>query len=149
MRFALLFLFLLPALAIAEPKARCQTGEVRALIDAEIQKGVRATIAKDIDAYMDGVPDDYRIVEPDGTAVDKAVLHDYALKSWAIIDKTNALSITIDSLEVEPNCKEARAKTSQRWERVMRRRDNSGTDNVLTTQTHEERWRSSNGRWFN
>jgi hypothetical protein len=32
---------------------------------------------------------------------------------------------------------------------MMRRRDDSGSDNVVTTQKHEERWRLKNGRWYN
>jgi hypothetical protein len=127
----------------------CNEDDIRAAIEKEIQKGVKATIAEDIDAFMDGVPDDYRIVEDDGSITDKAALRDHALRGWAIIDKTTELKITINSVDVGSGCDEALVRTSQRWERLMRRRDDSGADTVLTTQEHEERWRLRNGRWYN
>ncbi len=134
--------------ATGEPQS-CNAEKIRAAIDAEIQKGVKSTIEEDIGAYMDGIPDDYRVVEDDGSITDKAALREHALRSWAIIDKTIDLTITIGSLEPGPNCDEALVQTSQRWERIMRRRDDSGADTVLTTQEHEERWRLKDGRWHN
>jgi hypothetical protein len=127
----------------------CNSNDMRAAIDQEIRKGVKATIAEDIDAFMDGVPDDYRIVEDDGSITDKAALREHALRSWAIIERTIALTITIDRIDVDPSCDGALVRTSQRWERLMRRRDDSGADTVLTTQKHEERWRLKAGRWYN
>lgn len=129
--------------------AHCRVADIKAAIDAEIQQGVRATIDEDIDAYMDGVPDDYRIVEDDGSITDKETLRANALRSWAIIDETRDLVIVIDSIDVAPSCDEAAVKTSQRWERLMRRPDGSGADVVLTTQKHDEKWRLKAGRWYN
>lgn len=131
------------------PLASCPVEDVRAAIDAEIQRGIKATIEEDIDAYMDGVPDDYRIVEDDGSITDKAALREHALRSWAIIDRTIDLQITVDSITVEPPCTEAAVETSQRWERLMQRRDASGSDNVVTTQKHIEKWRLRGSRWYN
>ncbi len=145
--FPLMF-FALSACASQQPAA-CPIDAIRTEIDAEIQKGVKATIDEDIDAYMDGVPDDYRIVEEDGSITDKETLRANALRNWAVIDETRELVITIDAMEVAPPCTEAKVMTSQRWERLMRRRDDSGSDVVLTTQKHEERWRLQAGRWFN
>jgi hypothetical protein len=134
--------------AIADPAA-CEVGDVRAAIDAELQKGAQATIDEDIEAYMDGVPADYRIAETDGSVTDRATLRANALRSWAVIDRTIGLGVRIDQIDLEAGCQAARVMTSQRWERVMRRPDDSGSDTVLTTQTHEERWRLTDGRWYN
>lgn len=149
MRFLLVLIALAPGCATDRILADCDAGAVRAAIDGEIQQGVKATIEEDIDAYMDGVPEDYRIVEDDGSITDKAALREHALRSWAIIDETLDLTITIDSIEVATACDEATVMTSQRWERMMRRRDDSGSDNIVTTQKHEERWRLKDGRWYN
>lgn len=148
MRFLIGLLFVSGCAATGEP-ASCNVNDIRAAIAAEIEKGVEATIAQDIDAFMDGVPDDYRIVEDDGSITDKEALREHALRSWAIIDKTIDLEITIGGVEPGPDCDEALVRTSQRWERLMRRRDDSGADTVLTTQEHDERWRLKDGRWYN
>lgn len=149
MRIVLALIALAAGCAANGAIAECDASGIRAAIDAEIQKGVQATIDEDIDAYMDGVPDDYRIVEDDGSITDKAALREHALRSWAIIDRTIDLSITLDSIDVAASCTDATVMTSQRWERMMRRRDDSGSDTVLTTQKHEERWRLKDGRWYN
>lgn len=149
MRFVLALIVLSAGCAANGDIAECDIGDIRAAINAEIQQGARATIEEDIDAYMDGVPDDYRVIEDDGSVTDKAALREHALRSWAIIDGTIDLSITLDSIDVAPDCNEATVMTSQSWERVMRRRDDSGSDTVLTTQKHQERWRLKDGRWYN
>lgn len=149
MRFLIPVAFFVSACAATGEMKSCDKDDIRAAIDEEIQKGVRATIAEDIEAFMDGVPDDYRIVEDDGSITDKAALREHALRSWAIIDKTIDLKITINSVDLGPGCDDVLVRTSQRWERLMRRRDDSGADTVLTTQEHEERWRLRNGRWYN
>lgn len=143
------FLLLLAAGCATENADICVADDIRAAIDSEIQKGVRASIEEDIDAYMDGVPDDYRIVEDDGSVTDRETLRANALRNWAVIDETRELKIVIDSIAVAPSCEEASVKTSQRWERVMRRPDNSGVDVVLTTQKNDETWRLKAGRWYN
>ncbi len=148
------FSFLPPVLLLvsgcaAAPGQSCPVDDIRAAVDAELQRGVRATIEEDIDAYMDGVPDDYLILEDDGSVTDKAALREYALKSWAVIDRTISLEITLDDLAVAADCQSAEVATSQRWERLMRRPDGGGPDNVVTTQKHRERWRLTGGRWLN
>lgn len=130
-------------------KAGCDAVAARSAIEAEIQKGINATKDEDIDAFMDGVPDDFKIVEDDGSITDKAKLRALTLQKWAIIDKTLSLEIKIDSFEFGSTCDEAIVRTSQRWERVMRRRDGVGTDVVLTTQKHIESWRAVSGCWYN
>lgn len=133
----------------AATKPICDVAAARMAIDTEIQNGVKATIDEEIDAFMDGVPEDFKIVEDDGSITDKAKLRELTLQKWAIIDKTLALEIKIDSIELGPACDEARLRTSQRWERIMRRRDGVGTDVILTTQKHIESWRLVAGRWYN
>lgn len=131
------------------PGSECPVDDIRAAIDAELQRGARATAEEDIVAYMDGVPDDYRIVEDDGSVTDKAALQDYALESWSVIDRTISIEVRLEALDVGPDCRTAEATTTQRWERLMRRPDGSGPDNVVTTQTHRETWRLTDGRWLN
>lgn len=149
MRSLLAAAIMLSACAAVPAPSSCPVEDIRAAIDAEIQKGAEATRNEDIDAYMDGIPDDYRIVEDDGSITDKAKLREFALRSWAIIDETIDLKISIDEIDVHAPCNEAVVRTSQRWERMMRRRDDSGSDNVVTTQKHIEKWRLRDSRWYN
>ena len=127
----------------------CDVPAIREKINDARQRGVEATRNEDIDLYMDGIPDDFRVEEDDGTVNTKEQLRQYALRNWAVIDRTLELSVTITSLNINSNCNEAQVFTDQRWERIMQRPDNSGTDVILTTQKHEEEWRLVENNWFN
>lgn len=133
-------------LAAASPDPRLHRAVTQA-IENEIEYGIDATIAKDIDRYMETVPADYRIVEDDGSITDRDTLRANQLRAWAIIPRTNALTIAITRLEVGCDGECARVWTDQRWDRQMLGRDGRSEHNVVTTQRHEERWEVRESRW--
>lgn len=128
--------------------SRTSPESVRALIEAEIALGVRATWEQDIEAFMDGVPPDYRIQDESGEVITREQLRANTLRNWAVIPRTLDLTIVVDSLELTSDSV-AIVWNSQRWERLMGRPDRLGEDTVLTTQKHRETWRLTNGRWLN
>lgn len=122
---------------------------IKEAIEDEIQIGLEATSTKNIDLYMDGVPDDVRIVEEDGTITDKARLREMQLQAWSIIPKTNSNSMTVTDLEVGCDGECATVWTDQRWDRQMLSRDGETEHNVVTTQAHREHWELRDSRWRN
>ncbi|HST36044.1 MAG TPA: hypothetical protein VLK25_05390 [Allosphingosinicella sp.] len=143
---------MLLALAIAAatpvPDARLQHAVTQAIRD-EIEYGIDATIDQDIERYMETVPEDYRIVEDDGSITDREALRRNQLQAWAIIPRTNALAIDVTRVEVGCDGECATVWTDQRWDRQMLGRDGASQHNVVTTQRHRERWEVRNSRWIN
>ena len=122
---------------------------IREAIEDEIEYGIEATIDQDIERYMEGVPADYRIVEDDGSITDRETLRAKQLQAWSIITRTNELEIDITGIEVGCDGHCATVWTDQRWDRQMRGRDGTSEHNVVTTQSHRERWEERDSRWVN
>ncbi len=135
--------------ASAQKQQQCDAAQIQEEIEAVIQQGVEATRNEDIDLYMKGIPDDFHVEEDDGSITTKEQMRKNALRDWAVIDETLNLTITITKLEINAACDQAIVFTDQRWERVMRRPDDSGTDVILTTQKHRELWRKTTEGWLN
>lgn len=133
-------------LAAAAPDPLLHQAVTQAIGD-EIEFGIDATIDKDIDRYMETVPADYRIVEDDGSITDRDTLRASQLRAWAIIPRTNALTIHITRLETGCDGQCARVWTDQSWDRQMLGRHGRSEHNVVTTQRHEERWEVRESRW--
>ena len=140
----MLMLAVLLAAATPDPLLHRAVAEA---IEDEIEFGIDATIDKNIDRYMETVPADYRIVEDDGSITDRDALRANQLRAWAIIPRTNALTIDITRLEVGCEGQCARVWTDQRWDRQMLGRDGQSEHHVVTTQRHEERWEVRESRW--
>lgn len=124
----------------------------RAIHDAirdEIEFGIDATRDRDIERYMETVPDDYRIVEDDGSVTTKKALRTNQLRAWSIISRTNALTQDITGFQLGCAGQCATVWTAQRWDRQMLGRDGKSEHNVVTTQDHEERWELRGSRWIN
>jgi hypothetical protein len=124
------------------------TRAVTQAIGDEIQHGILATKTKDMDLYMETVPDDYRIVEDDGSITDKAALREKQMQAWALITRTNALEIEITGFTLGCGGECALVKTDQRWDRQMLGKDGVSEFNVVTTQAHDERWELRGSRWI-
>lgn len=142
--------FLLAALLSSMPiadEARLAHA-VRQAIGDEIQHGILATTRKDMGLYMETVPDDYRIVEDDGSITDKAALRETQARAWALITRTNALKINITGFELGCGGECALVQTDQHWDRQMLGRDGVSEFNVVTTQKHDERWELRGSRWI-
>ncbi len=125
---------------------------IRAHIEAAITRGVEATRRQDINAYMAEMPDDLQIKNDSGRMLTREELRADALRSWAIIPKTLAIAVDIDSLRLLVPVTggvgdSVYVWTAQRWERLMLRRDQVTVDTVLTTQSHRETWRRTRVGW--
>ena len=122
---------------------------IREAILDEIQHGISATKARNIDQYMEQVPDNYRQVSPDGSVVDKAGLRAMQLQAWAIIPRTNRLEMTITGFQLGCGGTCATVMTDQVWDRQMLDRDGKAEHRVVTTQRHRELWELAGSRWVN
>ena len=140
-------LVLMTGIVACNRSVETQNAEVvQRLIQAQIDQGVEATRAKDIDRYMSVIPEDWVLHDEGGHDVTRDDLRRGALEQWAIIDKTISISEHVDRLELHKN--QATVRTSQRWERLMHERTGPALDDVVTTQRHEEHWRLVNGKWW-
>jgi hypothetical protein len=108
----------LPACA-SQPSA--EVDRVKALIQASLDRGARATIVEDIDAYMAELPPDLSIADESGEIITRDEQRAYVLRDWSVIERTVSLTQRVDTLEV--NGATADVITSQRWERLMQRPD--------------------------
>ena len=141
-------LILAATLALLNPGPDPVTLAVRQAIEDEIEYGIDATVDQDMDRYMEGVPDDYRIVEDDGSVTDKAALRIKQQQAWSIIRRTNDLTISVRSIDVGCDGHCATVVTDQRWDRQMLGRDGATEFNVVTTQRHNETWEERGSRWI-
>jgi hypothetical protein len=121
--------------------------EVEAAITREIARGVEATRTKDIDGYMAQIPEQTVIYDEAGGLVTRNQQRANVLRDWSIIDRTLAIDVKIDSLVARDDS--ARVFTSQRWARMMYRRDGVTLDTVVTTQKHREVWSRTPQGWRN
>ena len=96
---------------------------MRDAIRDEIQYGIEATFAEDIDRYTEGVPRDLPTLEGDGSLTDWEALKARQLQAWDIITRTNLLEIDVTRFEVGCGGTCAAARTHQRWDRQMPGKD--------------------------
>lgn len=136
-------------LATAIPDHALLSQSVYEAVSDEIDFTLAATRAKNIDLYMETVPEDYRIVEEDGSVTDKDGLREKQLRAWSIIVRTNRISQRITGFQLGCEGRCATVWTSQTWDRQMLGRDGRSEHNVVTTQDHEERWELRGSRWTN
>lgn len=135
------------ALLLMDMEGREQRAAVLEAVRDEIQYGIEATTAEDIDRYMEGVPRDLRILEDDGSVTDWGALKAKQLQAWDILTRTNLLEINVTGLEVGCDGTCATATTDQRWDRQMLGKDGVTEFNIVTTQKHIEAWEMRNSRW--
>jgi hypothetical protein len=148
MLMLLLFAALAAPLAHAPiPDEARLTRAVRQAVEGEINFVNSAVRAKDMDLYMQAVPDDYRIDEDDGTVTDKARLLEKQTEAWALILRTNRIDMKVTDFKLGCGGTCAFVKTDQKWDRQMIGRDGVTEFNVVTTQKHNEKWELRGSRW--
>lgn len=137
-------------LAAARPDSPSATAtaetDVRRAVEAVIARSLAATRAKDIDAYMACIPDDWSCVDEAGHRVTRRELRENTLRDWKIIVATIAIEERVESLKLNSPTV-ATVQTAQRWERTMLERDGRTKDHVITTQRHREEWRLTAQGW--
>lgn len=125
----------------------CSAVVVRRDAEAVLAATMRATVAKDIEAYMALAPDSLVIYDTSGEIVDRDTLRANVLRDWAVIPETLALEQGVESVTMNA-CESAELLVNQRWERTMLRPNGvAGTDRILTTQRHRETWRHTPEGW--
>jgi hypothetical protein len=140
-------LALLALMSAGIPDEPRLTRAVLQAVENEISFTNHAVANKDMDLYMQAVPDDYRIVEDDGSITDKARLREKQTQAWALIRRTNEIDVKVTDFKLgcEGTC--ALVKTDQRWDRQMIGKDGVTEFNVVTTQKHDEKWQLRGSRW--
>lgn len=121
--------------------------QVRNEIQNQLDKCVKAVESKNIELYMDLIPESFVIYDESGEIINREKQREYTLRDWSIIDRTLSNKYTADSIKISGDS--AIVFTSQRWERLMFRRDGKTTDTVLTTQKHIEVWKKTTKGWLN
>ena len=124
-----------------------EKASIKITILNEIEEGIKATRTKDIDQYMNQIPDDLVLKDENGGLISKIELRKYALRDWAIIDTTLNIEMNIDSIQYLKK-DSVIVYTFQIWERKMFQKDGIATDTVLTTQKHRETWKKNIEGWF-
>jgi hypothetical protein len=94
---------------------------------------------------MDQIPVGLVIRDESGEIITRQQQRENTLRDWAIIERTRAIQVAIDSITVHGDS--ATVLTSQRWERLMYERDGKTLDTVITTQRHREIWRATPRGW--
>ncbi len=116
------------------------------VIQKEIDTLILAVSTKDIDLYMKKMPPDFVIYDESGDVISREQQKQFALRDWSIIDTTLSNAMVIDSIDfAAPDS--ILVYTSQRWERMMFRKDGITKDTVLTTQKHRELWKKKAQGW--
>jgi ketosteroid isomerase-like protein len=121
--------------------------QIKGEIQNQLDKCVKAVETKDIELYMDLIPEDFVIYDESGEIISRAKQREYTLRDWSIIDRTLSNQYIADSINITGDS--AIVFTSQRWERLMFQRDGKTTDTILTTQKHIETWRKTKKGWLN
>ncbi|PKA82222.1 hypothetical protein ATE92_0348 [Ulvibacter sp. MAR_2010_11] len=128
-------------LSLAEKEA------IKKQIETDLAAGINATIHKDIDGYMDRLPEDLIIYDESGEEISRETQREYALRDWSIIDTTLVIKMEIDSIQYLKR-DSIFVYTSQYWKRMMFQRDGITLDTVVTTQKHKETWKKNKKGWF-
>ena len=144
-----LAIFYIPAFFIFGCKAKNSQSEpeVKIAIQNQLDKCVEAVNSKNINLYMDLIPEDFVIKDQSGEIISREKQKEYTLRDWAVIDTTLNNNFVVDSIQTYGDS--AIAYTSQRWERLMFRQDGKTKDTILTTQKHIETWKKTPKGWLN
>lgn len=121
--------------------------QIRDEIQSKLDKCIKAIETKDIELYMDLIPEDFVIFDESGEIISREKQKEYTLRDWSIIEKTLNNQFLVDSLKVYGDS--AIVYTFQRWERLMFRKDGVTKDTILTTQRHIETWKRTRKGWLN
>lgn len=120
--------------------------EIQTAIQEELDQLLHSVRTKNIDAYMERMPEDFIIYDESGEIITREMQRAYALRDWSIIDTTLNDFMSIDSIHYLSR-DSIHVFTFQRWERLMFQRDGITLDTVLTTQSHRELWKRKSQGW--
>lgn len=121
--------------------------EIKNDIQKQLDKCAEAVTTKNINSYMDLLPEDFIIKDQNGAIISREKQRAYTLRDWSIIDTTLHNRFVVDSIRTFGDS--VLAYTSQQWERIMFRQDHITKDTILTTQKHLETWKKTSKGWLN
>ena len=121
--------------------------EIKIDIQKQLDKCVQAVSTKNINLYMDLIPEDFIIRDQSGEIISREKQKEYTLRDWSIIDTTLNNKFVVDSITTYGDS--VIAYTSQKWERLMFRQDGKTKDTIITTQKHTETWKKTPKGWLN
>ena len=121
--------------------------QIKIDIQKQLDKCVQAVTTKNINLYMDLIPEDFIIKDQRGEIISREKQREYTLRDWSIIDTTLNNQFVVDSIKTYGDS--VIAYTSQKWERLMFRQDRKTKDTILTTQKHIETWKKTTKGWLN
>lgn len=114
-----------------------EAGTVRQQLERQYELNREAFLKEDIDAIMALRTDDFHTVGPDNQTRDRAAMREYTEGLLNGIERWNALTLKIDSLEIVGD--EARAIVRQHLDRMALRPDGK-VHHVETWATQREIW---------
>jgi hypothetical protein len=120
----------------------CAGDPVRSAIEAEIEKGVNAIMKKDMDTYIDQIPDASLGDNPSTIALARDAVRESLREEWL---KTTTRNISVDIESVESAADSAIVVSTMKWDRIMKTAD--GADTVISDIKHRELWRLTGKGW--
>jgi hypothetical protein len=121
----------------------CDSNSPKALIAAEVKKGVTAVKSKDIEGFLDQIAPE--VLPPDSIAA-AMTLETYrraTLAQWQGTE-TRSMNVTVDS--VTPMGDSAIVFTTLHWDRLVAAMGGH-KDTVISDVTHRELWRNTPKGW--
>jgi hypothetical protein len=146
MKLLSIFCFSLVFFFSCKAKKNQTDTEIKTEIQKQLDKCVLAVTTKNINLYMDLIPEDFIIKDQSGEVISREKQKEYTLRDWSIIDTTLNNKFLVDSIKTYGDS--VIAYTSQKWERLMFRQGKT-KDTILTTQKHIETWKKTTKGWLN
>jgi hypothetical protein len=115
-------------------------------IIAQVNASAAAIRTKNIDVYMDQLPDEAMdIRDENGAKLGRDELRERVLRSWAAVEETRALNVVVDSVQVQGDS--ATLISMMRWDRIVRDTAKNGRDTVVTLLRQREHWKRTPKGW--
>jgi ketosteroid isomerase-like protein len=129
----------------AEAKFEREADAARGEIVEQIRQGLEATRTKDVERYLDQIPDDIPVAGPDGQPLTREAHADLVRQVWDAIAETRALDVVVDTIVYHGDS--ATVLTTTRWDRLIRREGAATLDTVLSVKKQSETWRRTPKGW--
>jgi hypothetical protein len=117
----------------------------RSAIAAQIRSGIEATRNKNVDQYLDQIPDEVQMRDAAGNVLTREALREQVTQAWTLIERTRVLDVVIDT--IIPYGDSASVVTVQHWDRLVRRPGASTADTVISIKRQRELWKRTPKGW--
>ena len=127
-----------------DPAAIAETA-ARAAVLAELNAGIEATRMKNVDGYLDQIPDEVLVRGPDGRPLSRDSIRAQVTRAWASIERTRDVSVTLDLFVFHGDS--ATVYTTQHWDRLVFGAERGHLDTVVSDTKQREIWRRTAKGW--